>query len=82
MDRNISIINHILEHMENIFNAQKRFGNNYHSFITDKDYFNSICMSILQIGELAHHLTSDFRSKHTDIPWKSIIGLRNIVVHG
>jgi len=39
-------------------------------------------MSLLQIGELAHHLTTEFTVKNSVIPWKSIIGLRNVVVHG
>ena len=39
-------------------------------------------MSLLQIGELAHHLTTEFTATHADIPWRNIIGLRNIVVHG
>ena len=76
MDKNTGIMNHIIEHIENVFAAQKRFGNEYSLFISDKDYFNSVCMSLLQIGELAHHLTTDFTIKHSDIPWKSIIGLR------
>ena len=39
-------------------------------------------MSLLQIGELANHLTQDFTAAHTQIPWRRIIGLRNVVVHG
>ena len=39
-------------------------------------------MSLLQIGELANHLTPDFTAAHANIPWRSIIGLRNVVVHG
>ena len=39
-------------------------------------------MSLLQIGELSHHLTAGFVSAHPDIPWRNIIGQRNIVVHG
>jgi uncharacterized protein with HEPN domain len=82
MDKDIGIIKHILEHIENIYNTQKRFGYDISVFISDKDYFNSVCMSLLQIGELSHHLTSEFIKRHTDIPWKNIIGLRNVVVHG
>ena len=82
MDKNINIVIHIIEHIENIFNAQQRFGNGYETFASDKDYFNSVCMSLLQIGELAHHMTTEFQSSHSDIPWKNIIGLRNVVVHG
>ena len=39
-------------------------------------------MCLLQIGELARHLTADFTFVHSDIPWKNVIGLRNVVVHG
>ena len=39
-------------------------------------------MSLLQIGELARHLTTEFKAAHADIPWRNIIGLRNVVVHG
>ena len=82
MDKDAGIIYCIIEHIENIFKTQKRFGNDYKIFTSDKDYFNSICMNLLQIGELANHLTTKFKSVHIDIPWKNIIGLRNVVVHG
>jgi len=82
MDKDINIIKHILEHIENIFKSQKRFGGDISVFISDRDYFNSVCMSLLQIGELSHHLTSEFIKTHADIPWRNIIGLRNVVVHG
>jgi uncharacterized protein with HEPN domain len=82
MNKDMGIIKHIIEHTENVRNTQKRFGNEYKIFISDKDYFNSVCMSLLQIGELAHHLTTEFTATHADIPWKNIIGLRNVVVHG
>jgi len=82
MNKDASIIHHIIEHIENAINAQKRFGNDYNVFVTDRDYFNSVCMSLLQIGELANHLTESFTAAYADIPWRNIIGLRNVVVHG
>ena len=82
MDKDTGIIKRIIEHIENVCNAQKRFGNEYTIFVSDKDYFNSVCMSLLQIGELARHLTTEFTAAHADIPWRNIIGLRNVVVHG
>ncbi|MCL2069421.1 MAG: DUF86 domain-containing protein [Treponema sp.] len=82
MDKNVVLISHIIKHIENVFNTQKRFGSDLNAFLYDKDYFNSVCMSLLQIGELARHLTPEFISAHTDIPWKNIVGLRNVVVHG
>ena len=81
MDKNIKIIKHIIEHIENVLNSQKRFGREFSVFISDKDYFNSVCMSLLQIGELARNLTKEFTNKHDQIPWKNIVGLRNVVAH-
>jgi uncharacterized protein with HEPN domain len=82
MDRDTGIITHIIGHIKDIFNAQERLGNNISVFMSDRVYFNAVCMSLLQIGELANHLSRKFIESHSDIPWRNIIGLRNIVVHG
>ncbi|MDR0496760.1 MAG: DUF86 domain-containing protein [Treponema sp.] len=82
MDKDNGIISHIIEHIENAYSTQKRFGSKYEQFVSDKDYFNSVCMSLLQIGELANHLSQEFTVTHPDIPWRNIVALRNVVVHG
>jgi uncharacterized protein with HEPN domain len=33
------------------------------------------------IGESAHRVTLDFQQAYPEIPWRSIIGLRNILIH-
>ena len=33
------------------------------------------------IGEAAHVLTEDFRANHTDVNWRPIINMRNVLVH-
>ena len=33
------------------------------------------------IGEAARALTSEIRNQHPEIPWKNIIGMRNILAH-
>ena len=33
------------------------------------------------IGEAASHLPEDFIEKHTDLPWREMRDMRNIVVH-
>jgi uncharacterized protein with HEPN domain len=82
MDRDIGIVYHIIAHIENIIHSQERFGDGLEVFKKDTDYFNSVCMSLLQIGELANHLSDNFLTENNSIPWKQIIGLRNVVVHG
>ncbi len=34
------------------------------------------------IGEAASKLPKEIQQKYSDIPWKNIIGLRNVVIHG
>jgi uncharacterized protein with HEPN domain len=34
------------------------------------------------LGEAAGRITMDYRSKHLQIPWIQIIGLRNRLIHG
>ena len=53
----------------------------YDSFIANEPICSASVLHLLQIGELAGSLSTDFRSRYPSIPWKSIIGLRNIVAH-
>jgi uncharacterized protein with HEPN domain len=46
--------------------------------ITEK---NAIAMCVLQIGELVGHLTDEFKSAHSEVPWQSIKSLRNRAAH-
>lgn len=34
------------------------------------------------IGEAASHLSEDLQARYPDIPWRSIIGMRHVLVHG
>ena len=34
------------------------------------------------IGEACRHLTDGFRARHTEVPWRLIIGMRHHLVHG
>ena len=50
--------------------------------MSDDDYQKSVSFSIMQIGELSNGLSEGYRKETSDaIPWVSIRGMRNIVVH-
>ena len=34
------------------------------------------------IGEAANMLTKEFREEHPETPWRDIIDMRNVLVHG
>jgi uncharacterized protein with HEPN domain len=51
------------------------------------DFINNLMLSrgfiltLEQIGENAKLISSEFKEKYSKIPWKKIIGLRNIIAH-
>jgi uncharacterized protein with HEPN domain len=34
------------------------------------------------LGEAAHHIPEEVRARTPDIPWRRIVGVRNILIHG
>lgn len=80
--KNIDILEHIQTYCEDIEATTTRFGKEKEIFDTDRDYRNSICMSLLQIGELTGLLSEDFKdgTKGT-IYWPAIKGMRNLFAH-
>jgi uncharacterized protein with HEPN domain len=51
------------------------------SFTEDKMCRFAVERQLLVIGEASKKLSEDFKSKYEDIPWRQIIGLRNILAH-
>ena len=83
MDRgDINRIKHIKRYCEDISATIIRFGNSFDAFQQDTDFYNSISMSIMQIGELSVGLSSEFQdATRTQIPWGLIKGMRNRFAH-
>ena len=42
---------------------------------------DAVVRQITIIGEAARRLSEDFRLAHSEIPWREIIGMRNMAVH-
>jgi len=53
-----------------------------HDYRNDRMLRGAIERHIEIIGEAASRLTEDFREAHPDIPWKKIVGQRNVLAHG
>ena len=80
-NRDRSILEHILSYCMDIEETVQRFGESYDLFVGDKTYRNACALCILQIGELAGHLSEDFRRRHREMPWNEIRAMRNVVAH-
>ena len=75
-------IAHIKTYCEDIAVAISRFGSSLDIFQQDTDYFNSISMSIMQIGELSGGLSDAFKdTTKGDMQWGLIRGMRNMFAH-
>jgi len=42
---------------------------------------DAVCRNITIIGEAASRLDEPFREAHPEIPWPSLVGARNVVMH-
>ena len=61
--------------------AQYVDGFSFEDFMADKKTLSACAFSVSQIGELAKEISGDTQEKYDHIPWKSIRGMRNKIVH-
>lgn len=50
-------------------------------FQNDRKTIDAVVRNMEIIGEAASNIPESIRSKHPGIPWKKIVGVRNIVIH-
>ena len=53
----------------------------FEQFMADKKTISACAFTVSQIGELAKDISLSTQEEYTDIPWKSIRGMRNKIVH-
>ena len=54
----------------------------YEVFLADEKTQDAIMFNLIVLGEAANQIPDDFQTKYPEIPWSSVIGTRNIIVHG
>lgn len=53
----------------------------FEQFMADKKTISACAFAVSQIGELAKDISMSTQEEYSDIPWKSIRGMRNKIVH-
>ena len=48
----------------------------------DQDLRHTVERKIEIMGEAAHRISDALQAKHPEIPWRAIIGQRNVLIHG
>ena len=56
-------------------------GKRPNDYLTDRMLRNAIERNVEIIGEAARHVSDSLKQTHPEIPWRSIIGQRNILAH-
>jgi uncharacterized protein with HEPN domain len=50
-------------------------------FLTNDEKQDAVLRRILVVGEATKRLSSEFRQRYSEIPWRDIAGIRDIIVH-
>lgn len=80
-DRDRQVLEKIQKYCDEIEAAHREYGRDYYTFCENSTYRNAIALCLLQIGELTKKLSQEFKDGHTEIPWRAIRGMRNVVAH-
>lgn len=56
-------------------------GVDFKNFENDHEKQDAVIRRFLVIGEASRRLEASFRDTYEQIPWKKIVGLRNILIH-
>lgn len=76
-DRNY--LGHILEAVQNI--EQYVDGYAEQQFLADDKTKDAVLYKMEVIGEAAGRLSKELKTKHAEVPWVDMSGMRNVLVH-
>lgn len=68
----IEAINKIERYIDNL---------DYNSFEKNELVIDAVIRNLEVIGEASKNVPKNIREEYSDLPWKRIIGLRNIAIH-
>lgn len=70
--------------LESIFRIEKYIGeikNNRKDFEEDLEKQDAVIRRIEIIGEATKRLEKDFKDQYSEIPWRKMAGMRDVLVH-
>lgn len=69
----------ILESMEKIGSYTEAM--DFDSFTRNQLVIDAVIRNLEVVGEACKHIPLRIRKKYDEVPWKAIVGLRNIAIH-
>ena len=56
-------------------------GLDFTEFVNDDKTFDAVVRNLEIIGEAAKHIPQDIRDRYSEVEWRRIAGLRDVVIH-
>ena len=78
--RDLERLQHIVDSIMHIEDFLRERG--FEQMKQDVMCYHAVVYNIMVIGEAANLLTKEFRDGHGEIPWRQIIDMRNVLIHG
>lgn len=69
----------IIEYSENV--TKFISGHTFETFVADKLTYYSVMKNVEVVGEAAYMLSKAFKKIHPETPWKTVQGMRHVLVH-
>ena len=78
--KNAQRLSHIINAIDRV--ERSLSGISRDDFYANEDKQGNVVRCIEIIGEAANHISDEIQTANPDIPWPSIIGMRNNLIHG
>jgi uncharacterized protein with HEPN domain len=73
-------VHHMLDHAREAVELVR--GRSRADLDTDRQLNLALVRLVEVIGEAANRVPDDFRSRHSQVPWRQVVGMRNRIIHG
>ena len=80
-NEDVVIVKKMLKYCNDINSLLVRFDTDFERYKTDISFQYACNMCIIQIGEPANRLSDEMKESSKNIPWRAIIGMRNLHAH-
>jgi uncharacterized protein with HEPN domain len=78
--RDLDRLHHIEESIHHVMDFLH--GKTFDQMKADVMCYHAVVYNIMIIGEAANLLTKEFKDHHPEVPWRDIVDMRNVLVHG